>query len=372
MKYLFIFCMLFSFFSSCNEVKEKNGIILRVSLDEQETSIMEIFKRIDVVPLETTDSCLLIWPDKALYVDSCFMIFDSKNPALFCFDKNGKFIRKIGRKGSGPEEYVDVYDAIYDDENRCISFLSPFGELFSYTPDGKFIERKRLPQKVNYQSFEEIHDFYVTWTLPVSDKDFGISFISKDSLQCVKEDWQGNRNLASLYPKCFYKYGDEISFFRSFDRNVYKVSKEKMSILYRWDFGKDNYSMEEFGISMTTTKGEDEFSLLIDKLRNGTIPYLFCSQKQTDKYYYAQLIFDFNPHNNYHIFYRKLDGKSYFFRRTVEGLILNPIYSNNEFMLCLAYKGNLEECRKILQIEDCVKLDKMCEDDNPCLIKCCY
>lgn len=53
---------------------------------------------------------------------------------------------------------------------------------------------------------------------------------------------------------------------------------------------------------MTTTKGEDEFSLLIDKLRNGTIPYLFCSQKQTDKYYYAQLIFDFNPHNNYHIF----------------------------------------------------------------------
>ena len=78
MKYLFIFCMLFSFFSSCNEVKEKNGIILRVSLDEQETSIMEIFKRIDVVPLETTDSCLLIWPDKALYVDSCFMIFDSK------------------------------------------------------------------------------------------------------------------------------------------------------------------------------------------------------------------------------------------------------------------------------------------------------
>lgn len=75
-----------------------------------------------------------------------------------------------------------------------------------------------------------------------------------------------------------------------------------MSILYRWDFGKDNYSMEEFGISMTTTKGEDEFSLLIDKLRNGTIPYLFCSQKQTDKYYYAQLIFDFNPHNNYHIF----------------------------------------------------------------------
>ena len=123
---------------------------------------------------------------------------------------------------------------------------------------------------------------------------------------------------------------------------------------------------------MTTTKGEDEFSLLIDKLRNGTIPYLFCSQKQTDKYYYAQLIFDFNPHNNYHIFYRKLDGKSYFFRRTVEGLILNPIYSNNEFMLCLAYKGNLEECRKILQIEDCVKLDKMCEDDNPCLIKCYY
>lgn len=67
-----------------------------------------------------------------------------------------------------------------------------------------------------------------------------------------------------------------------------------------------------------------------------------------------------------------LDGKSYFFYGTVEGLNLNPIYSNNEFMLSLAYKGDLEKCRKILYIEDCAKLDEMCEDDNPCLIKYYY
>lgn len=44
----------------------------------------------------------------------------------------------------------------------------------------------------------------------------------------------------------------------------------------------------------------------------------------------------------------------------------------NEFMLYFTYRGDLEKCRKILHIEDCAKLDGMCEDDNPFLIKYYY
>ena len=114
---------------------------LEVSLEIKNTSIMDLFDSIEVIPLETNDSSLLIWPDKVLCWSGYYGIFDSKNPALFGFDKNGTFVRKIGNRGEGPEEYTEIYDVILDQEGREISMLSPFGEIIVYSTDGKFLKR---------------------------------------------------------------------------------------------------------------------------------------------------------------------------------------------------------------------------------------
>lgn len=366
-----ILIVFFSFFCSCSGTTD-NRLTFKASLEQQKVSIRDLFDKLEVIPLETNDSCLLIWPDKVLYHDGYYEIFDEKHPALFVFDKNGRFVRTVGRKGDGPEEYTEIYDAIHDSRNGDICMLSPFGEIFVYSADGKFQRRLRLPQKMNYQAFEDFGDFFVTWTLPGDRGDKGISLIDKESMLCMKEYWEGNRNLYGLYPKAFHKYKDELYFFRPFGREVYCIDKDSMSVSYQWDFGKDNYAVEDFGISQTDSKGGQESNQLIQYLRDSTIPYIFNQQTQTDKYCYAGIVFGLTPSGRCHLFYRKSDGKTFFFRETVEGIRLMPLFFNDEFMLCLANSADFEGYKKALDETEIAKLESRQEDDNPVLIKCYY
>lgn len=373
MKNLFITLSALLLFYSCSESKRTEAYpILKVSLEKQEVSIKELFDRIELIPLETNDSSLLTWPDKVLCWNGRYEIFDSKNPALFVFDENGKFIKKIGKKGDGPEEYTEIYDAIQDKETGEICMLSPFGEVFIYHSDGVFIKRVRLPQKSNYQSFEGSGDNYVTWTLPSGEDEDGISFISKDSLQCVKSYWKGNRNIYSLYPRAFHKYGDNLYFFRPFGREVYQIDKDSMSIAYKWDFGKDNYSIADWGISETQSGEDTESTLLMKKLKDSTIPYIISHQAQTNKYYYSALVLGFTPKGCYHLFYNKEDGKSFFFKETKEGISLKPLFWCDEFVLCLASNEELDSYQKVLGDTEVNKIANRKEDDNPVLVKCYF
>lgn len=372
MKNIVIISLLLLSLSACSSNKKEECPVLKVSLEKENVSIMDLFDRLEVIALETNDSCLLIWPDKILYTKGCYEIFDAKHPALFVFDENGRFVRKVGAKGEGPEEYTEVYDVTSDDQNGNIYMLSPFGEIFVYTPDGNFIERRRLPQKSNYQSLESFGDYFAIWTLPGAEDEDGISLVAKSTLSNVKEYWRGNRELYSLYPRAFHKYEGNLYFFRPFDREVYNVCKDSMSIAYTWDFGKDNYSVEDLGFSKTASTEREEGTLLLKYLKDRTIPYLISAQNQTSRYYYSQLVFGFTPQGIHHVFYSKEDGKSFFFKETVEGIRLNPLLFNDDFILCLASNAELDSYKKALNETERKKLINRKEEDNPVLIKCYY
>jgi hypothetical protein len=57
------------------------------------------------------------------------------------FDKNGKFIRKIGRLGAGPGEYLSIYDFCIDKERKEVYILdSGKGKIHKYDFEtGKYI-----------------------------------------------------------------------------------------------------------------------------------------------------------------------------------------------------------------------------------------
>ncbi len=368
-----VFVLLFLLVCACQDSKKTEVYpLLKVSLEEVNVPIKDLFDKFEVIPLETNDSSLLIWPDKVLYWKGRYEIFDSKSPSLFVFDEDGKFIRKVGRRGEGPEEYTEVYDVIQDKETGEISMLSPYGEVFVYASDGCFRKRMELPQKTNYQSFESRDDCFVTWTLPGGEDEDGIALVSRNTGQCVKSYWRGNRNLYFLYPRAFYKYGEDVFFSRPFGREVYQVGKDTLSIAYKWDFGKDNYSMGDWGISESQCGGEQESSSLMKKLQDSTIPYIISQQAQTDKYYYARLALGFTPGGQYHVFYKKEDGKSFFFKETAEGIHLSPLLWEDNFILCLAFNEDMDSYMKVLEKTESKKIRDRKEDDNPVLIKCYF
>ena len=82
---------------------------------EQEIKLSEVAKSVRVIPLETTEECLLGTDLKIYYGEEYIFVCDQRQPgAFYRFSKDGKFLNKIGCSGEGPEEYI-----------RCLLYTSP-------------------------------------------------------------------------------------------------------------------------------------------------------------------------------------------------------------------------------------------------------
>ncbi len=92
---------------------------------------------ITVIPLETTDSCLL--SDISLVYKAGKDLIITSGNKVFLFDDQGNFIRRIGRKGRGPDEYLFVFNILYRESKQLI-YLVDMKKILVYDIKGHHIE----------------------------------------------------------------------------------------------------------------------------------------------------------------------------------------------------------------------------------------
>lgn len=112
----------------------------------EKVALSEIATEIRYVPLETTDNCLLSDELQVYYVAGCIFVGDQKNSVFFRFDKDGKLLNQIGKKGEGPGEYKRVLFFTVDDKERIVYLVDTSGQcLMAYNFEGKFL--RKLPME---------------------------------------------------------------------------------------------------------------------------------------------------------------------------------------------------------------------------------
>lgn len=77
---------------------------------------------------------------------------------FFLFDKQGKFVRKIGNKGNGPGEYVSPDDITVDKVNKKIYILDSNQRVLKYSSTGAYENSFRLENdatRSNYIQYSE-------------------------------------------------------------------------------------------------------------------------------------------------------------------------------------------------------------------------
>ena len=105
--------------SSCNRTPSvEEPDVLKVELKETPVSVSDFFSKVEVIPLETSDSCLLarilrvrVSGDTTYILTQDYPTF--RHITLMAFDKKGNYLRSIGRVGQGPGDVISFRIDVY-------------------------------------------------------------------------------------------------------------------------------------------------------------------------------------------------------------------------------------------------------------------
>jgi len=148
------FCLIFT---SCTSKKELPKInIGDALLGAENVDISSYIKEIKYIPLETSDSCMIGEIYAINKVGDLIYISDN-NDNFFVFNTKGKFIRKIGRKGRGPQEYYDIVGFTIDRKTEDI-FLIGVGSLYRFSKNGDFRHVSRIEGNLQVGTFDNFNN----------------------------------------------------------------------------------------------------------------------------------------------------------------------------------------------------------------------
>lgn len=113
----------------------------------QKINLSQVAEKITYIPLEVTDESLLSEELQIFYAKDDIFVGDQQTGLFYRFDKSGKFLNKIGRKGDGPEDYPSAIYFYVDEPNRNILLISPQTKtLYQYTFEGIFQRKITLEE----------------------------------------------------------------------------------------------------------------------------------------------------------------------------------------------------------------------------------
>ena len=140
-------------FFSCTEKKDLPEKRDFISIDFESSLVNELkfsqfVDTIEFIPLETTNENLIGEVNRIIYDDEKYYIRATRgmlNSNLFVFDKTGKYLWGLNKRGYGPGEYNDFKDFLLTKDR--INVVSYF-KFISYDKKGSFKEEYKLEQHV--------------------------------------------------------------------------------------------------------------------------------------------------------------------------------------------------------------------------------
>ena len=146
----FTFCILLAHVLAFPLFAQKNAAAVTLNLAKAVTQspktvlMSELASDVRYFPLETTDNCLLGNECSIIYAGNSIIAGDAQTRSFYRFDKNGKFMNKIGRQGQGPEEYAVGLLFFTDPDNQKL-YVQDFQDIICYGFNGKFLRRIPAP-----------------------------------------------------------------------------------------------------------------------------------------------------------------------------------------------------------------------------------
>lgn len=140
---LLIFDMvLLSVLASCeSSITENTPIRRHIDIDSLIVceTMDELPYSVRFIKLDTYADCVL-GDIKKIEADGTNIFIEDFKERVFRFDKEGRFLNKIGSKGGAASEYISLFDFCLDKKNQTICMMDVSkGKLLRYDYNGKFL-----------------------------------------------------------------------------------------------------------------------------------------------------------------------------------------------------------------------------------------
>jgi len=373
MKLLRIFacCSVFGLFldlmlSGCTSRHNSSEVMCVPDLTQTETAVESgLFDRFEPIVLETNDSSLITVIHKMEIRNDTIFILDRKKPRLLLFDSTGNFLRNIGSIGDGPDQYTHCYSFALNPRKNQVAMLIPFGYLYSYDLQGKFIEKRKLPSKPSYHDAKWLNkDTLVLWSRVGADNP-AITLLDVPTETPIKNMWyrQTELNEASLPP--LFSVDDEIMIGTAYLNEIYKISEDSITPVAAWDFGKYNVDMSYFDELDKMSPSRERYEKYRIDHREGKIAHEKMAHFGNSRYLVVNVAMgSFGKSTFYKVFYDRKAKQSHSFVDLTDGVRLMPVFMNEEFMLAYIRDYELDACQEAFGWDL-----NVADDDNPVLVK---
>ncbi|MDR1114863.1 MAG: 6-bladed beta-propeller [Tannerella sp.] len=134
--------------ASCTQ-KEKNDTksdLVRINVDlSNKTEVYDIGNDIEpeweICALETNDDCLIAGITRINYKNDLYYILDMRSSVILVFNRKGEFVSKLNKKGTGPDDYIQI--GAYAVVGKNVWIAGGY-DLICYDENWHAIERQRL------------------------------------------------------------------------------------------------------------------------------------------------------------------------------------------------------------------------------------
>ncbi|MDR1592903.1 MAG: 6-bladed beta-propeller [Prevotellaceae bacterium] len=328
MKYLCILFIVIVFYGCHSGEKKYSGDISIVCLEEKNTDPLLLSAVIDSVsflPLIEQDNFLFGNINKLIMHREYIYIMDVWiSNSLLVFDNTGVFVRKIGKKGDGPEEYGRLRD--FDVDSEYIYMYDEQKRILKYDLQGNFIEKKRTPFSVS--EFKILKNRKYLFALE-EDKDNKYQIVHTDSVFNVEASFfpfpfEYDESKGLIYRDNILQTVDEVIFYSKLHSDtVYSFSNEGNFIGgVLFDFGQKTLperlrnNPEEF--AMGTEKSN--FKYFADTPFK--VDQLWIGGSMANEKYFGTFVYD------------NISDKYYFYRRNLDYTNVNlPMFANSKYII---------------------------------------
>jgi hypothetical protein len=386
MKKNLIYALLFCGLSllSCNSKTELHDAAIEsipVTLNKTETGqIEEIIEKIEIIPLETDDNCLMKGYKKmAYYKDAALYLIVDYNDVVFLFTGEGKHIANSKNvQGPGPSQYGLVQDFLYNPYSKCVEILDPYGIIYRYDTLFKFVEKISLEQReIVFSQFMPLSATQYILTSARFDTILYFCDFDKRTVERTESDEANYIHRMNMQNPLFFRFDDRFLYIPlGWDYHFYEINTDSMTVkpVIKLDFGGGEVSKKSlerrsgYFYKSDDSGGNNQVKLKVLEVIKESEWNIPIVKLISERYLYLQILTS-SKRSNY--IYKKKKKKGYY-QATDDAFKIffgMELYENVLFTLPQPFEIEEYIDRKYMSEQDIEKMKNIREDDNPIIVK---